>query len=208
MKKLVTLIALCFLIPLQACAVEQWEEGTHYKVLNEEGSAKPEIVEFFSFYCPHCFNFEPIAADIKSRKGDDVEFKKVHVNFMGSSSRDIQNALTRAMLVGRTLKQEDRLNGAIFNHIHRQRGIFTSLNDAKSVFIVNGIEGAEFDKLAKSFGVNSMLKKNNQDIEKYRRYISGVPSVIVNGKYLATFTRDMTTTDIADLIIWLSKQPR
>lgn len=205
MKKLFTLLTLCLFLPLQACAVEQWQEGTHYKVLNEKASATPEIVEFFSFYCPHCYNFEPIAADIKKKMGDDVEFRKVHVNFMGSSGRDVQNALTRAMMVGRTLKEEDRLNGAIFNHIHRQRGIFTSLTDAKNVFIVNGIEGAEFDKLAQSFGVNSMVKKNNNDLEKYRKHVNSVPTVIVNGKYLSTFTRDMTPADIADLIVWLSK---
>ena len=70
----------------------------------------------------------------------------------------------------------------------------------------NGVEDAEFDKLVSSFGVNSMLNKNNKLIVKYRKHLSGVPNFIVNGKYQAKFTRDMTNDDIVDLIVWLSKQ--
>ena len=56
----------------------------------------------------------------------------------------------------------------------------------------------------KSFAVNSMLKKNNKAIEQFRRHVSGVPNFIVNGKFQAQFTRDMTPDDMVDLIVFLS----
>jgi thiol:disulfide interchange protein DsbA len=50
-----------------------------------------------------------------------------------------------------------------------------------------------------------MLKKNNKAISEYRRFVSGVPNFIVNGKYQAQFTRDMTADDMVDLIVFLSE---
>ena len=207
MKKILSLFLFSAFFTLQACAVEQWKEGEHYVVINEEATAKPEIKEFFSFWCPHCYNFEPLVAQIKNKMDPEVKFEKVHVNFMGFTGPNVQNDATRAMMVGRSLKKELALNTAIFNKIHVQRRAVTGLDDLQQIFAENGVSAEEFTKMAKSFGVSSMLQKNNKAIEQYRRHIKGVPSFIVNGKYQAKFTRDMDNNDIVNLIVWLSKQP-
>jgi thiol:disulfide interchange protein DsbA len=125
---------------------------------------------------------------------------------MGFTSPEVQDNATRALMVARALKKEDAMNQAIFKHIHVQKAPVTSLNDLKNIFIDNGVAAAEFDKLVSSFGVNNMLQKNNQLITQYRKHLSGVPNFIVNGKYQAKFTRDMTNDDIVELIVWLTKQ--
>jgi thiol:disulfide interchange protein DsbA len=51
-----------------------------------------------------------------------------------------------------------------------------------------------------------MLQMNNRSIEKYREHLSSVPNFIVNGKYQATFTRDMNPDDMVDLIVFLSNK--
>ncbi|MGJ8679318.1 thiol:disulfide interchange protein DsbA/DsbL [Paraglaciecola sp.] len=206
MKKILLTALLAIFIPLQACGQALWNEGEHYEVVNEKASATPEIIEFFSFWCPHCYNFEPIVKNLKNKLADGTDFKKVHVNFMGSAGPKTQDEATRAMMVGRALKREDALNLAIFKYIHVQKSSVTSLKDLKNVFIVNGIEPADFDKMANSFGVNSMVQKNNKTIQKYRKSLRSVPTFIVNGKYKATFTRDMTPDDYVDLLVWLTKQ--
>jgi thiol:disulfide interchange protein DsbA len=206
MKKIVLALFMTLLLPLQACAQEQWKEGEHYLVISDEATETPQINEYFSFWCPHCFNFEPLVAKIKSKMGKDVEFQKVHVNFMGFTSPEVQDDATRAMMVARALKKDDAMIQAIFKSIHVQKSPVTSIKDLKNIFIANGVEAAEFDKLVSSFGVNSMLQKNNQLITKYRKHLSGVPNFIVNGKFQAKFTRDMTNDDIVNLIVWLSKQ--
>lgn len=209
MKKFALFILMALMLPLQACAQEQgtrWKEGTHYIVLDEPATAKPEIKEFFSYWCPHCYRFEPLVKQMKEKSGDDVKFTKVHVNFMRFTGPDVQDDATRAMMIGRAVKQEEAMNAAIFNYIHEQRAPVTGLKDLRNIFAVNGVEPAEFDKLANSFGVNSMLQKNNKQIDQYRQYLSGVPNFIVNGKYQPTFTSDMTMDDIVDLIVWLTEQ--
>ena len=206
MKKILLLLSLALLLPLHACAQEKWREGTHYKVIAEQATEKKEILEFFSFWCPHCFNFEPIVKDIKTKIADDVEFKKVHVNFMGFASKQTQDNATRAMMVARALKKSDALNLAIFKYIHVARSSITDLKDLKNIFKMNGVEPEKFDKMASSFGVDSMLQMNNKAIKKYRKYVSSVPSFIVNGKYQATFTRNMNQAEMADLIVFLSNK--
>ena len=207
MKKMLLGLTLALLIPIQACAqVAQWEEGKHFKIINDTATGEPVITEFFSFWCPACFNFEPLVAQIKQEMGADTKFNKVHVNFMGFTGPEVQDDVTRAMMIGRAVKNEEALNGAIFNYIHRQRATITGLADVRNIFLVNGVDAAEFDKLAASFGVNSMVKKNNREIAKFRQHLSGVPNFIINGKYQAQFTRDMTPDDMVNLIVWLSKQ--
>lgn len=206
MKKLILLTITALLFSAQACSVELWEEGKHYKVISEQATDKPEILEFFSYWCPHCYNFEPLVAQIKQKMSDDVTFKKVHVNFMRFTSADVQDEATKALMIARVLDKEEEMNQAIFRNIHVQRAPVTGLNDLTNLFIVNGIDAEKVEKAAKSFSINSQLKKNNQLVKEYRRHLSGVPNFIVNGKYQAQFTKDMTSDDIVDLIVWLSEQ--
>jgi thiol:disulfide interchange protein DsbA len=206
MKKILLILSFSLLLPLQACAQEKYSKGTHYEVIAEQATEKKEIVEFFSFWCSHCFNFEPVVKNLKSKIADDVEFKKVHVNFMGFTSKQIQDDATRAMMVARVLKKGDVLNQAIFQYIHVARSSITGLKDLRNIFILNGVDPEEFDKLVTSFGVNSMLQNNNKSIQQYRKHVSSVPNFIVNGKYQATFTSDMNQNEMVDLIIFLSNK--
>jgi protein dithiol oxidoreductase (disulfide-forming) len=206
MKKVLVTLFAGLIFSLQACAQEQWQEGTHYTIVSDDASAKPEVLEFFSYWCPHCYQFEPLVKSIKEKLAADVEFKKVHVNFMGMAAPQTQDEASRALMIARALKKEEAMTKAIFNYIHVQRSAITGLKDLQNIFVVNGVEPEEFTKLASSFGVNTMLQKNNKLIEQYRKNLSGVPNFIVNGKYQAKFTRDMTNDDIVDLIVWLSKQ--
>lgn len=206
MKKMYAALGLFLLFSLQACAQELWEEGEHYIVVSEEASEKPQITEFFSFWCPHCYNFEPLVAQMKEKIDSDVGFTKVHVNFMGFTGPDVQDSATKAMLVARAMEREQELNLAVFQHIHVQRGVVAGQDDLEKIFLANGVTPEEYNKKANSFSINSQLKKNNKTISEYRRHISGVPNFIVNGKYQAKFTRDMSGEDFVDLVVWLTKQ--
>ncbi|GAD00455.1 periplasmic thiol:disulfide interchange protein DsbA [Agarivorans albus MKT 106] len=63
MKKL--LIGLMAMLTLPMAIAADFKEGTHYDVIKQTATAKPEVIEFFSYYCPHCFKFEPVAESIK-----------------------------------------------------------------------------------------------------------------------------------------------
>ena len=206
MKKLLAFLMLSLsAVTLQAA---DWKEGEHYEVIADKATAKPQVLEFFSFWCPACNAVEPIVKQMKSRlEADGVRFNKVHVNFMGFAEPQTQDAATRAMMIGRVLKRDGELTQAIFDHIHKQRRHIVSEQDLKNLFAGAGVSAEQYEKLSNSFGVNSLTAKNNKLIEEYRRALSnGVPAFIVNGKYRAMFTRDMTPDQVVELIVWLSQQ--
>ena len=76
MKKLFGLLTvLLFAVCAQAVPLK---EGEHYEVINQQSTAKPEVKEFFSYYCPHCFAFEPLAERLKAKaKSITSSFEKV-----------------------------------------------------------------------------------------------------------------------------------
>ena len=205
-KKIGLLLSLALLLPFQTNAQEKWREGSHYNVIADQGTEKKEVLEFFSFWCPHCFSYEPLVKEIKTKLADDVAFKKVHVNFMGFTTTAVQNDATRAMIVASELERSDELNQAIFKYIHVSRSAVTGLTDLKNIFAVNGVKPDEFDKMISSFGVKSKLNMNNKTLQEYRKHVSSVPNLVVNGKYQATFTREMTQDEMVDLIVFLSNK--
>ncbi|MDC8829958.1 thiol:disulfide interchange protein DsbA/DsbL [Alteromonas gilva] len=206
MKKFALWAVLAMLVPLHAYAADKWQEGTHYEVLNKPLSDSPQVVEFFSYWCPHCYRTEPFVKDLKAGLEQGVKFEKVHVNFMPNASKEVQDEVTTGMLMAKALKQEDKLSGAIFNYIHRQRAIITGLKDIRNIFVINGVDGEQFDKLATSFGVRSMLGKNNKIVEDYRAEVRSVPTFIVNGKYKVQFTRGASTEERIELINYLATE--
>jgi thiol:disulfide interchange protein DsbA len=184
----------------------KWIEGTHYNVIADIPSEQNEIVEYFSFWCPACYRFEMLANEIKSQLYSDVKFRKVHVNFMGFTTPEIQEQATKAMLVGRSLGMEDLMNAAIFAHIHEQGKKIEGLADLKELFNSYDISPSDFENTLNKAELSAEFTQNNDQINKFREHLKGVPNVIVNGKYQAKFSREMTLQDIVDLVNWLSQQ--
>lgn len=204
MKKFALWVVLALLIPLQAAAADKWQEGKHYEEIDKPLSDSPQVVEFFSYWCPHCYRTEPFVAELKASLDKGVKFEKVHVNFMPYASKQVQDEVTTAMLIAKALKQEDKLSAAIFNYIHKQRATITGIKDLRNIFIINDVDPEQFDKMASSFGVKSMLGKNNKIVEDYRRDVNSVPTFIVNGKYKVQIGRDLTPSERLELFNYLA----
>lgn len=186
-----------------SCA--DYKEGVHYTEVSDKLSKKPEVREFFSFYCPHCYKFEPFFADVKKQLPKDIQFVRNHVDFLRSASPEIQFLLTKAVAVAKQLKVEEQVVANIFKHIHVNNGAFTSEADVRNVFIAQGIDSATFDKAFKSFATNSKAKqmKKTQDYYAKKRAITGVPATIVNGKYRVNtqeLSRDSVEAAVADYV--------
>jgi len=184
MKKVIASFLLAILLPFAANAAN-YVEGNQYTKVSDKLSKKPEVREYFSFYCPHCLRFEPFFANVKKNLPQGVKFERSHVDFLRFTTPEIQFMLTKALVTAQQLKVEDKMAAAIFNYLQVQRGAVTEEKDIRNIFVLNGIEGADFDKAFKSFAVNSkakLMKKQQDDLVK-KRALTGVPSVVVNGKY-------------------------
>jgi thiol:disulfide interchange protein DsbA len=172
-------------LSITACA-EKYTEGNQYTKVSETASKKAEVREYFSFYCPHCLRFEPFMESVKKDLPKDVKFERNHVDFLRTASPEIQGMLSKAIVVAQQLDMEKKLVSALFNYIQTQRAIISSEKDIRNVFVLNGADGDKFDKLMKSFSVNSQAKlmKKHQTSMTKSGALKGVPAIVVNGQYL------------------------
>lgn len=184
MKKWLVAAAAALLLPLSAMASD-FQQGKHYDVIAEQKTAKPEVKEYFSFYCGGCFAFEPTAQKLAQNLPEGVEFKKFHVDFIRAAAPEIQNALARAFVSAKTLGKGDEMATAIFNQIHRSRVPFRSEADIRSLALINDLSAEEFDRAMRSFSVRGMVGQMAKEQEELsnRRILTGVPMLVVNGKY-------------------------
>lgn len=181
-KKLALTIFL--FIPLFSAYSMEFVEGEHYLEIKGTLTKNKEITEFFSFYCPACFRQEPFMNDLKASMPEGATFKKNHVSGMPGRNPEIEQLLTKALITAKHLKVESVLVPAIFDTIHLNRSNFNSAKDIKKLFEANGVDGDKFDKTFSSFAVKANAKKMHRNTDNIRRQgFSGVPTLIVNGKY-------------------------
>ncbi|MBV7315660.1 thiol:disulfide interchange protein DsbA/DsbL [Shewanella sp. NIFS-20-20] len=202
MKKAFLIALTLVLAPMTAMAAD-YKEGVHYEVINKgPATPKPEIKEFFSFYCGHCFNFaNTVVPQIKSTLPKGVTFNQSHVEFIG---REMGPEMSRAFAIARQLGVEAKIEAAMFSAIHEKRQHFTNRDDIRALFIANGVEGKDFDAAANSFMVNAQVANMKRDAENAK--IQGVPALVVNGKYLVKTNAIKSYDEMLDIAYFLAEK--
>lgn len=136
---------------------------------------------------------------IKANLPDGVVFKQNHVDFIGGS---MGLEMTYAFAVARLLKVDDKIEHAIFSAIHEEKKIFTRRDDVRKLFIVNGIEGKVFDNAISSFIVSAQVSQMKSATSNAK--ISGVPALIVNGKYRVETGSVKSYDELLDIAYYLT----
>lgn len=184
LKTILTALLFAMLAPLPALAQAQGPvEGKHYSRLQmpqpTEPAGKIEVIEFFWYGCPHCAEFDPLLKAWVKKLPADVSFRKVPAIF-----RDTWVPGARTFYALEALGQQERLNDAIFNAMIHQR---TNLNDEKILLDwmeKQGVDRQKFLDVYKSFAVDGKVRKAAEMTQLYG--FSGVPVLIVGGKYMPT----------------------
>lgn len=187
MNKLRALIgAVCFLIAGFAFA-QNLREGRDYTLLNppqptERG--KVEVIEFFSYMCPHCAHFEPVLAPWVKALPKDISFQRIPVVY-----RPQWEAPARLYYTLEALNEVGRLHGAAFDAIHVEGSNLSTDAGVAEWAAKKGLDPKKFGDVYNSFTTQSKLQRAKQAVASYR--IDSVPSIVVAGKYRApteTFT--------------------
>ncbi|MDN2664763.1 thiol:disulfide interchange protein DsbA/DsbL [Psychromonas sp. 14N.309.X.WAT.B.A12] len=200
MKKVFALLIGLFLLPLSVQAAD-FEEGTHYDVIKQTATDKPEVLEFFSFYCPHCFKFEPLMKNLEKELPADVAVKKSHVNFLGGAMAD---EVTKAYAAADLLDVKEEVTSIIFDQIHVQRKAINNEQDILDIFAKAGISEKEAKGALASFPVNGMAAQMKRNTETFK--VRGVPTLIVNGKYKVNTGSVKSTQEFVELVKFLTKK--
>jgi len=143
-----------------------------------DSPAKIEVIEFFSYGCPHCNEFNPTVSKWSAKLPVEVSFKRVPISFDHAQWANLAKLYYALEATGDLPK----LDAAVFNALH-EKGL--RLFDDKSItewVVAQGVDAKKFTDAYNSFGVVSKVKRGDQMGKAYR--ITGVPALAVDGKYL------------------------
>ncbi len=176
-----TLLILCFSIISLNAYSESFVEGVNYKKITPNvgtsDSSKIEVLELFSYGCPHCNSFEaPMHKWLKSKPAN-VNFSRRPVSF----GRQIWANYAQAYYTAEVLEVLDKVHGAMFNAIHKDKNRLADVASIRELFIKNGVSGDDFESAFYSFAVDARLRRDQRTLAKYQG--NSVPTMIVNGKY-------------------------
>ena len=139
---------------------------------------KIEVIEFFSYACPHCNELNPSLTKWAARQPSDVAFRKVAVGF-GNPFYQLTAKLFYSL---EALGELKRLDDSVFQAIH-SKGV--KLLDEKSVtrwVASQGVDAKKFGDAFNSFGVLNQIKRSDMLVKNAN--IRGVPALVVDGRYL------------------------
>ena len=178
--------ALCALSAalLFSCALAMaQEEGKDFrKVVPPQPTGSPgkiEVVEFFSYGCPHCAHFYPLLESWRAKLPGDVVLRRVPVGFNRQAWINLQDAYYALEASGDLA----RLDGALFSAIHDKREQLFDEPSLADWVTKNGGNGDKFASAYTSFVINSQTVRADEMAEKFA--IDSVPSMAVNGEYVA-----------------------
>ncbi|MCL1050999.1 thiol:disulfide interchange protein DsbA/DsbL [Shewanella abyssi] len=205
------LFLLLVLLTLSICNIShaiEFTEGDYYVEVEGKPTATKQVTEYFSFYCPACFNQESLMSEIKAFLPADAQFKKNHVDGMPGRDLEIERSLTKALITAGSLQVSDKVIAAIFNYIHVDKASFSDNTAIKDLFLANGVDGEAFDKVFSSFSVNTQARQMQRNTERLRQQgYTGVPTLIINGKYKPIAKKIRNIEEYQALITYLLNKP-
>ena len=159
----------------------QMVEGKNYLRLKApvpvETGKKIEVIEFFSYGCPHCAELEKYLIPWRAKLPQDVQFRRVPVMF-----QDRWVNLGKIYYTLDALGDEEKLSPDVFAAIHGQN---LSLWNDKTFFdwaASKGLDKKKVEDVYSSFAVSGKMNRARQQAQTFD--IQSVPTVIVDGKFV------------------------
>ncbi|NSL64559.1 thiol:disulfide interchange protein DsbA [Yersinia pestis] len=186
----------------------QFTDGKQYLTLDKPVTGEPQVLEFFSFYCPHCYQFEEVyqvPKAVKKALPEGTKMTRYHVEFLGPLGKQ----LTQAWAVAMALGVEEKITPLMFEGVQKTQTVQTP-GDIRNVFIKAGISGEDYDAALNSFVVKSLVAQQQKAAEDLQ--LRGVPAMFVNGKYMIkndgmdTSSMDNYVKQYADVVTFLLTQ--
>ena len=182
-RLMVLFLAATAWLAVSATGAAQPVEGKDYVRLKNpqpvESGKKVEVIEFFSYGCPHCADLEPTLDPWLAKLPSDVEFRRVPVIFQPR-----WEPLAKIYYTLDAMGVESRLSPEVFKAIH---GAGLPLYQDKAFFdwaAAHGLDRAKVQDVYNSFGVNSKFNRAKALVQAYN--IQSVPTVVVDGKYVTS----------------------
>jgi thiol:disulfide interchange protein DsbA len=156
------------------------QEGKNYFRLKSpqpvETGKKIEVIEFFSYGCPHCADLDPELQAWQKTLPADVAFRRVPVMF-----QDRWIGLAKVFFTLEALGVDDRMTPEVFVAVHKSG---MPLWNEKTFFdwaASRGLDRKKVEEMYTSFAINGKVNRAKQLAQAYN--VQSVPMVIVDGKF-------------------------
>lgn len=164
-------------------APERFEQGRHYELLTaaQPTGAAPgevEVLEIFWYGCPHCYTLEP---HVQGWLDDGIPAAARFDRMPATLNRSWQ-IHARAYYTAEALGILDEVHPALFREINVNRNFLSTPEELAEFFAGFGVSEADFTETFNSFAVQTKLRRSDSLARRYR--ITGVPAIVVNGKYV------------------------
>ncbi len=201
MNRLLCALAAFTLATAAWAQTEPFKAGVDYKLVQPvqptDHAGTVEVVEVFGYLCPHCANFQAYIDPWQHKLPPNVEYRRIPVVFQRS-----WEPLARAYWTAEALGLLEEAHLAVFDALHKKRQNLRSNEDLARFFAASfGISEEEYLAAARSFSVETKLRRGVTTAQRYG--VTGTPSVIINGKYLANGTMAKSYERLMEIIDYL-----
>ena len=176
------------LAPLEAAlaqaAASGPAEGRDYTRLEppQPSGAPPgkiEVLEFFSYACPHCSAFEPSLETWQKTLPADIVLKRVPVPFLMNAEN-----FMRTYYALESIGAVDAVQLKIFRAIHVERVRLETGENMAEFVAKNGVDATKCLAAFKSFSVATSVSRAKKMTADYK--VESVPLLAVAGRYLTS----------------------
>ena len=190
-------LALLAWFAMSAASAAEPVEGKDYVRLKNpqpvETGKKIEVIEFFSYGCPHCNDLEPILDAWVAKLPPDVQFRRVPVMF-----QQRWEALARIYYTLDAMGDEPRLSPEVFKAIHSAN---LPLYQDKAFFdwaATHGLDPKKVAEVYNSFAVSSKFNRAKAVAQAYN--IQSVPTMVIDGKFVTSSDRVGTHANLPPVL--------
>jgi len=168
------------LILLLSCSALLKAESIGYETLTPaqptHNPDKIEVIEFFWYGCPHCLSFEPLLQQWLKTLPKNVEFIRQPAVFS-----ELWGKHAKAYFTAEALGAVDKIHTDFFDAIQNKKQNLETEEQLAKFFVARGVNESEFHDAYNSFLVDAKMRQATTTASRYG--ITGVPAIVINGKY-------------------------
>jgi cyclophilin family peptidyl-prolyl cis-trans isomerase/protein-disulfide isomerase len=189
----------------EALKQKVFTSGEHYTVLDKpiatRDNNKIEVVEMFSYGCPHCYEFEPLLEHWKEQQAEDVDFW-----FFPAIWNEPMKVLAHAFYTAQQLNLSKKTHLPLFSALVVEQQKLSKESELADFFANYGVDKKTFTSVFNSNMVKNQTKKAEDLVLNYKPV--GVPEIIVNGKYRIDRMRAGGIAEMLEVADYLIKKER
>lgn len=164
-----------------------------------QNTDKVEVIEFFWYGCPHCYSLEPAMNAWLKNKPANVQFIRQPAAFS-----ELWGKHAKAFFTAEALGVSEKTHADFFDAIQNKQQKLDNEEDLAKFFAAHGVKDEDFRAAYNSFSVDAKTRQAESMPGRYG--ITGVPALIVNGKYRVTATTAKSQENILPVVNQLIQQ--